>query len=155
MEFLEYNHRIRVNPPKYVLGGTVMGDRTMNVEDAWVYHDETYGYKAVIIFNPIMKSGGKIWGKDEYAGKTDDFRGVIYHPDTDKTPSKSYKKFKDINDIKEPICYIEGSWIRNLIIDGKEYWNVDGEEYRPWRQIPNKRVLPSDWRFREDLLWLW
>lgn len=110
VEFTEFGHKIRVNPPKYILGGTVMGDRTMNVEDAWVYHDETHGFKAVIIFNPIMKSGG-MFSSHTFAGKYDDFRGVIYKPDPKKTPPKSYKKFKDINDIKESICFIEGSWI--------------------------------------------
>ena len=93
-----------------------MGDRTMNVEDAWTYIDETHGFKAVIIFNPIMKSGG-YFSKDVYAGKYDDFRGIIYHPDPTKKNPDKFVKFKDINDIKEPICYIEGSWIKNLIID--------------------------------------
>lgn len=39
-------------------------------------------------------------------------------------------------------------------IDNKKYWDVS--EDHPVRQIPDtdNRVLSSDWRFREDLLWL-
>ena len=39
-------------------------------------------------------------------------------------------------------------------MDGVEYWNVNKD--LPQRQRPyfGEDVLPSDWRFREDLIWL-
>jgi hypothetical protein len=72
INFHNYDHIIKFRAPKYTLGGTVMGDRTMNIDHAFVYEDLTYGLKAVIIFNPIMKSGG-IFKSHTYAGKLDEF----------------------------------------------------------------------------------
>ena len=123
---------------------------------ALVFEDLTFGLKAVIIFNPIMKSGSLLkWTQPEYAGKTDDFKGLIYKPDTKKTPSEKFEKFKDINDVKKEISKIDGSWLRNITFDGKEYWDIADEEMRPVRGIPDsENVLPSDWRYREDLIYL-
>ena len=103
VHFKEYDHKIRFSCPKYTLGGTVVGDRTINVDHAFEFIDETYGYKAVVIFNPIMKSGG-IFSADTYAGKSDEFRGLIYFPDDKITPSEKYKKWSHIKDIKEEVC---------------------------------------------------
>ncbi len=52
------------------------------------------------------------------------------------------------------ICDIEGSWLKSLAIDGTKYWDIDQDE--PIRQVPEvgEEVLPSDWRYREDLIWL-
>ena len=63
---------------------------------------------------------------------------------------------------------IEGSWLENIKFDNKEYWDIDDHE--PNRQVPHyprpqkqdddyknnetDMSLPSDWRHREDLLWL-
>lgn len=53
----------------------------------------------------------------------------------------------------KPICDITGSWLRNLYIDKKKYWDIDTE--LPSRYKPELGyVCPSDWRFREDLIWL-
>jgi hypothetical protein len=50
-----------------------------------------------------------------------------------------------LKDVVRPICEIQGSWLKNLIIGEKVYWDIEAE-------IEN--VAPSDWRFREDLIWL-
>lgn len=60
---------------------------------------------------------------------------------------------KDIKDMVKPICEIKGSWLKNLIIDNKVFWDIDQDI--PDRYIPNMNSLaPSDWRYREDLIWL-
>ena len=58
----------------------------------------------------------------------------------------------EIKDIKEHICDITGSWLTNLIIDGQEYWHIDKME--PMLPYPIPNSLPSDPRYREDLIWL-
>ncbi len=128
-----------------------MGERTINVDNALVFDDFANNLKAVVIFNPIMKSGG-IFSAHTYAGDSDEFRGLIYTPDLSITPSEKYKKWKDINDVKEPLANVEGCWLDKLMIGDKEYWNID--LVKPQRYIPMSAVLPSDWRFREDLIWL-
>lgn len=110
-----------------------MGDRTLNIDHHFTYTDEKNGFKCVLIFNPIIKEGG-MFSSHTYAGKTDEFRGIIYVRDKkiDSTGVK-YKKIRDINDIRMHLCDIEGSWLKELIIDGKRYWNVDDEDQRPYR----------------------
>lgn len=55
--------------------------------------------------------------------------------------------------MKSKICDISGSWLRQITIDEKRYWDIDSDE--PFRQINSLTdVAPSDWRYREDLLWL-
>lgn len=68
---------VRFTAPQYTLGGTVVGDRTVNADGHFVFDGEDV--KAIVIFNPIMKAGG-IFSSHTYAGKTDDFRGLIYKP---------------------------------------------------------------------------
>ena len=53
------------------------------------------------------------------------------------------------------ICEVSGSWLYNLKIDEKTYWEVERDAPNA-RQIPiiTNEVLPSDWRYREDLIWL-
>lgn len=46
---------------------------------------------------------------------------------------------------------IKGSWLDELKIDGKETWNSNVER---WRYHVMKDPLPSDFRFREDILWI-
>ena len=48
---------------------------------------------------------------------------------------------------------IKGSWISNLYIGNKLYW--DAKAQIPEFIKPTKTCLPSDGRFREDLCWLW
>ena len=119
----------------------------------------------MILFNTYKKSG--FWRVTE-SGKKDEFHGFIYKTKEPISPEESFKNYfvknspdiKDLSklekDISEEVAKIEGSWLRQLKIDGKVYWDID--EFKPLRQIPmtskNQFIVPSDWRFREDLIWL-
>lgn len=152
--YTDNNQKIVFTCPKYTLGGTVMGDRTINIDHAFIFEDLTFGYKAVVIFNPITKSGG-LFSSHTYAGKSDEFRGLVYIPNKKKEANDKFKKIKDINDVKKELCEIEGSWLRDVKFNGETYWTIDGPEFRPERAIPTPTALPSDWRYREDLIWLY
>lgn len=75
---------------------------------------------------------------------------------------KNYGKDMDIieslgpikKEIKSEICRIEGRFLSYLKIDNKLYWDINNDI--PIRVIPSTAndVLDSDWRYREDLLWL-
>ena len=56
---------------------------------------------------------------------------------------------KDPNFIEE----IKGSWITELVIGNKQYWDIRAQN--PEFIKPTKTCLPSDGRFREDLCWLY
>lgn len=65
-----------------------------------------------------------------------------------KSFKKKYAKSKTAKKSEIPI---KGSWISNLLIDSKEFWNPNRNKFAcKLVQDP----LPSDVRFREDILWL-
>jgi hypothetical protein len=49
------------------------------------------------------------------------------------------------------VGFIEGSWVDGVTIDGREMWNPDVARFA---FLLVKDPLPSDFRFREDMLWL-
>ena len=48
--------------------------------------------------------------------------------------------------------YVFGSWLDNVEIDGKKYWDI--RVFDPKELIKTKDPLPSDCRFREDCKYL-
>jgi hypothetical protein len=59
----------------YRIGGTVMGDRTIEGCGNMVFEDLTNNVKAFLIFNTYKKSG--FWSVTE-TGRKDEFLGLIY-----------------------------------------------------------------------------
>ena len=61
------------------------------------------------------------------------------------------KKYKfDCNE--NIISKISGSWLEKVYIDKKIYWDIDAQIPEYFK--PCEYVLPSDGRYREDLIWL-
>ena len=54
---------------------------------------------------------------------------------------------------KNIICSLEGSWLGKFYIDKKLYWDVHAQI--PEFIRPVKNCIPSDGRYREDLIWLY
>jgi hypothetical protein len=71
-----------------------------------------------------------------------------YKFDIDKERKDSAK----ISKTTKVLSTISGSWLKDLKFDGQEYWNID--KYEPSFVKPCTNVLPSDGRYREDLIWL-
>jgi hypothetical protein len=148
---------IRITVCHYTLGGTVIGDRTLNADGHFYLDDIENNLRCVLIFNPIMKAGG-VFSSHKYAGKTDEFRGMLYTPKSSAKydKSKKYTKYKHMEEeAKEVHSEFKGSWLSNLTIDNEEWWSIDDPDQRPLRPIPNRTSLPSDWRYREDLIFLY
>jgi Oxysterol-binding protein len=152
---------IRFRIIDWKLGGTVMGERTVEADGSCFFEDLTNHRKAVIIFSTYKSSG--FWKKTE-SGSKDEFQGMIYKCQPILNPAASaktlysksahdVKDLKDLKDVVKPICNIKGSWLKNLTIDNKVYWDIDQDlpdRFKPCSQD----LLYSDWRYREDLLWL-
>lgn len=47
---------------------------------------------------------------------------------------------------------VEGSWLEYIDFNGKKYWNIETIDPAPLVKINSP--LPSDCRFREDLIYL-
>lgn len=99
--------------------------------------------------------------------RTDIIKGKIYQYDPNYTHpelpilDEKYKHQWKMQDLVKEVCQIEGSWIKNLVINGQEVlypfyfiqiWNID--KMQPNVHTPIQNPLPSDPRFREDLIWL-
>lgn len=74
IKFADGQH-IRFKVPDFKLGGTVMGERTIEAAGSIVFEDLTNHYKAIVIFSTYQKSG--FWRKTE-SGKRDEYKGVLY-----------------------------------------------------------------------------
>jgi hypothetical protein len=92
------------------------------------------------------------------------FDGVIYSHQFPKTPYKHFDHVKRCNgyDISKVDKYvnknlqlgkISGSWLKDLKIDEEVLWDIN-VHIPDWIR-PLTNVLPSDGRFREDLIWLY
>lgn len=72
-----------------------------------------------------------------------------------------YKKFVEASKIKkesilaknpEPLTYIHGCFTKDIYFDDQKIWDFASDE--AFYVVPSKHVLPSDTRYREDLIWL-
>ena len=70
-----------------------------------------------------------------------------------KLDEKSHKNKKNKGDIYEILEYIKGSWLENLTIGNEEIWDIN--KHIPEHIRPVRHCIPSDGRFREDLIWLY
>lgn len=136
--FASDGQHIRFRVPDFKLGGTVMGERTVESDGNIVFEDLTNHRKAVVCFNTYKKSG--VWTVTE-SGQKDEYVGVIYKckpidhvKSAKKLYSKKGEKIKDlskIDDMVKKICDIKGSFLKHLVIDGKKYWDIN--EDAPFR----------------------
>lgn len=125
--------RIRFSIMDYKLGGTIRGDRTVEPCGNFVFEDLTNNVRAVVIMGTYKSSG--FWTVTE-TGAKDEIEGLIYstsEPIDAKVNLKKYfktnpveiKELSEIKDKSKDIAKISGSVIKNILIDEKEYWNLE------------------------------
>jgi len=70
--------------------------------------------------------------------------------------SSNRKEVKKVDvkmeDMSLILAEVSGSWVEKLIIGNEEIWNINRD--KPVWHLPVKTPLPSDSRYREDLVWL-
>ena len=126
--------------------GLIYGDRKLKLKDSFYFYYPDAGLKAFIKIGPGPKDK-----------KYDNLNGGIYdQKDLVNFDFKSLGEyiFESIEEKKlpsNPVSRIMGSWLSDISFDGVEYWNQAQSCFK--MQIVND-PLPSDWRYREDLLWL-
>lgn len=123
------------------------GDRTFGWLDTFYIKDERNSLYAEIVFNPDKKSRLRsIFSRKNNEEKTDYFEGVI----TQKENIDYKKNRSKLKQGTDYINFVNGYWTEELWIDGVKYW--DFNEYRGFKIRPTNDPLPSDCRFREDLV---
>ena len=136
--------------PYLYLEGMMHGDRTAKFIGVLKVIDEANKVKAVVKFG----EGGDIETLPKK--RVDVFHGKLYKykPQEVTKATKKSAKNEDLKfgDMESPICDIYGSMLEYLKMGNEETWNVHRD--RPTQVIPVENPLPSDSRFREDLIWV-
>ena len=154
VEFLKED-KIFFNLPGTKICGLMAGDRLMKWHGIMKFVDKKNNLKAVIKIGSQKKvAGGGLFSKK----RSDLIEGKIYTMKKDfvekKIKNKKDQEKEDMKflDMEQEIGIIEGSWLDNLIVAGEEIWNMN--KIKPIRQIPEENPLPTDSRFREDLIFV-
>ena len=120
-------HHIRFKAPDFKLGGTVMGERSIEATGNVFFEDLTNNYKAVVILGTYQSTG---FFKKTVSGSKDEYKGLLYECEPILNIQASARmlyskkaievtKLTDIKDLVRPICEINGSWLKNLVISNK------------------------------------
>ena len=137
-------HKYVVHYPLTKLSGLMWGARTVNIEGISTIDDLSNGNKAIVVFDPKVP-------RFDSTIKPTNFEGIIYKSNGNQQ-KKKIESLSDISNVDEEICEVYGDTLNELIIDGETFWIMDREV--PYRLYPMPDCLPSDSRYREDLLWL-
>ena len=137
-------HRVEVHYPITKLSGLMWGARTVNIEGIAKVIDHSNGNKAIVVFDPKTP-------RFDITTLPTNFEGIIYKSNQNQQ-KKKIESLSDIVDVDEEIWEVHGDTLHELVIDGENFWTID--EYVPHRMYPDPHCLPSDARYREDLLWL-
>lgn len=136
--------KVTYNLPKVkLMNCKEVENRSSQYRGPMVFVDVKYGLKAVVYFGKQKDNVNTLKGfirRFEFPEK--------YKFNHDEEVKWAKKKGCE-NDV---LCKISGDWLENLLFDDKTYWNVDN--FLPSPVTPIEYPLPSDGRFREDLIWL-
>lgn len=141
--------------PYIQIKGLIFGDRMIYGTGNMIFEDVDNNLKAVVIFDYGKKRG--FLSSRKKGSKHDEIDGLIYHPKVEgKKENKKDKKdvhaINDLKDVGESIATVTGSWLDSIKIGETTYWEID--RFRPLPLKFKEDPLPTDWRFREDLIWL-
>lgn len=115
-----------------------------------VFLDLKNNYKAVIKLNQNPKCFHEVTG---YTFKYNYGDNFVYDYDKEWEFGKKFEIGKEINNKYELIDKISGSWLSKLVIGEELTWDINAQ--LPEFVRPVKNCIPSDGRFREDLIWLY
>jgi hypothetical protein len=161
----ESNRTLQIQFPSISISGLVIGQRVVSWRHFLKIEDPSNNLIVLVYFNRSVSSLKK--------KRVHDFYGGIYSHDFSKDKEKHKQFFEDKirkePDAKYKLITIEGSYLEQLAFNGKVYHDFRTtspckfQSYFPnMQQIKpvceytdtNHLVLPSDSRFREDLIWL-
>lgn len=141
--------RITFHWPHLYVEGITHGDRVCKYTGYMKFIDEKNQIKAII---KLGESGDQ---QNLPKKRSDVFYGKIYRykkSDSSLSKKKTFKSEEEFGDLEEELHTLYGSWLEYLRVDEKEIWNIDKDV--PSHYIPIEHPLPSDSRFREDLIWM-
>jgi len=145
VDFIKQNCKIVYNLPKINMMNCDSDiDRSSYWKSVMVFVDIVNNLKAIIKF-------GKAPNVNNFEGYIIKFTYPKNYKFIIKDEIIASKKFlKEKN--PQFISRIKGNWLESIFFDEKSYWSI--EKNKPSIIKPVEEVIPSDCRFREDLVWL-
>ena len=156
IDFFKINEKICLSlPSSQIVNAIAKDDRSAHYLGVMIFYDIKNNLRAFVQFAKDTKHISEI-------------KGYIFNyqfPQNYKFNfDKEYDMFNkiDVNNLKKNnniftqndiVSTISGSWLHQLYFDGVKYWDID--EDIPTYIKPVYNCLPSDSRFREDLIWLY
>jgi hypothetical protein len=154
IKFPQINECIIGHYPEIRMINLISDDRANYYFGNMVFLDIKNNYKAVIKFYQNQKCFHEIVGsvlKYKYD------KNFVYDYDKEWDYGNKFKiSTKISNQIHnkfEKIDAISGSWVSRLVIGDEVTWDIHSQT--PEFIRPVKKCIPSDGRFREDLIWLY
>ena len=156
LDFFKSNEKIFFSiPSSQIVNAIAKDDRSAHYVGVMIFFDIKNKLRAFVQFakdcNHIADIKGYIFKYEfepDYKFNFDKEYEMFYKIDTNNL-NKNNNIFKS-NDI---VSAISGAWLGQLYFDNNKYWDID--EDIPTYIKPVYNCLPSDSRFREDLIWLY
>lgn len=155
-------HKLKFCMPNLYVWGLVMGSRGLQYTSAIIVIDEANQLKAVLKYSADAKKGITAYFS---SARTDVCRGNIYKYDKkkhDEVCAKHKDKWlpmvndlADMPDLVKALQKVEGTWLREIRVEGELLWTVQQDVQYLQQHFFVDNPLPSDCRFREDLIWLY
>ena len=149
IKFPQLNECIIGHYPEIRMINLISDDRANLYYGNMVFLDIKNNYKAIIKINPNPKIFHEVIGsviKYKYSDK------FVYNYEQEWEFGKKYEVGNEIKNGYRLIDTISGSWLSRLVIGEQITWDI--HDQLPEFIRPVKSCIPSDGRFREDLIWL-
>ena len=150
IKFPQINECIIGHFPEIKMVNLISDDRANYYVGNLVFVDIKNNYKAVIKFYENPKCFHQITGS---VLKFDYGKDYVYDFEKEWEFGQNFPNKKKIKQKYEQIDEISGSYFSNLIIGNELRWDIHAQ--LPEFIRPVKKCIPSDGRFREDLIWLY
>ena len=159
IEFKDGN-KLKFFLPSLSLKNMVVGSRKVQYVGSICIKDESLLLKSVIKMN--AEASGYLMSYFT-SSRQDTMKGKIYRYNPMKDAEirgvgggwyEMMMKQGQMEDVTEVFHEIEGSWQSELKIDGETVWNLEDDHMFAMPVNYTENPLPSDCRFREDMIWL-
>ena len=150
VKFPQINECIIGHYPEVKMINVISNDRANLYHGNFVFIDSKNNLKAVVQINPFKKRFHDLGGTTFRYYYPEDW---VYNYDKEWEYGKKYKIGQEAKNGIDVIENITGSWISNLDFGGQRMWDMRTDV--PEFMRPVKKCIPSDGRFREDLIWLY
>ena len=155
VDFIKINEKINFSfPSSKIVNAIAKDDRSAHYVGVMIFYDLKNNLRAFVQFAKNSKHISEISG---YIFKYNFPKNYKFDFDKEyemfgKLDLNNFKK-NNIFSKKDVLSVISGSWLDKLYFDNEKFWDIDNDIPIYIRPVLN--CLPSDSRFREDLIWLY